>query len=309
MKETNQNNRKELSIREHLIRECDAMAKYAFASGLSVPGPLMESLEATKNMQSGGINKLTSVHERLAQIVAPATPRTILLLHTESEKEGVLNFLGPVPLIRRMMLASILSLIMFVTLSLSPDVSRTGGGILDSSGMELLLNELFYLSAAGLGASFGALFMANRYITEGTFDPKYESSYWIRFALGLIAGIILAEVITLVSDLEGGGLAKPALAMVGGFSAALVYRILNRLVETIESLFRGETREIIASKEQAAKTRYEDQLSQSRLKTATNLIHLQQQLDSGNPEQVKQNIKKILNELMPAGIYEEESQE
>lgn len=245
MKETNPNNVKELSIRDHLIRECDSMAKYAFASGLSVPGTLMESLEAAKNIQSGSINKLTGVHERLAQIVAPATPRTILLLHTESEKKGFLNFLGPVPLIRRMMFASILSLIMFVTISLSPDVSRTGGGILDSSGIELLLNELFYLSAAGLGASFGALFTANRYITEGTFDPKYESSYWIRFALGLIAGIILAEVITLVSEESLTGLAKPALAMVGGFSAALVYRILNRLVETIESLFRGETREIM----------------------------------------------------------------
>jgi hypothetical protein len=37
---------------------------------------------------------------------------------------------------------------------------------------------------AGLGACFAALFLANRYIAEGTFDPKYESSYWIRFILG-----------------------------------------------------------------------------------------------------------------------------
>lgn len=304
------NNIKELSMREHLIRECDAMAKYALASGLSVSEAVMESLETAKNMQSGGINRLTIIHKHLAQIVAPATPRTILLLDIESKKEGLFNFLGPVPLIRRMMLAAIISLISFVILSLSPDVNTEGGGILQSSGVPLLLNELFYLSAAGLGASFGALFTANRYITEGTFDPKYESSYWIRFTLGLIAGIILAEIITMVSDVSITGLAKPALAMVGGFSAAVVYRILYRIVDTVESLFRQDTREIIASKELETKTRYEEQLSQSRLKTATSLIRLQQQLDSGvSPEQLKNNLERILGELIPAEIYEEESKE
>ncbi len=308
MKESINPDNTEPSLRDYLISECEAMAKYAFASGLAVPGILMQKLETAKKMQDGGINQLTLVHERLAHIVAPATPRTILLLDTESQKKGVFKFLGPVPLIRRLMLAAILSLIAFVLLSLSPDVNTRGGGILESSGLPLLYNELFYLSAAGLGASFNALFTANRHITEGTFDPKYESSYWIRFALGLIAGIILAEIITLISDISFTGLAKPALAMVGGFSAAVVYRILNRLVETVDSLFRGETRDLIASSELAAKTRYEEQLSQSRLKTASNLMRLQQQLDSGaNPEQLKQNLKRILGELMPADVYEEEN--
>ena len=57
------------------------------------------------------------------------------------------------------------------------------------SGHVLLYNLLFLIAAAGLGASFQALFQANRYVVAGTFDPKYESSYWIRFVLGLIAGL------------------------------------------------------------------------------------------------------------------------
>lgn len=53
----------------------------------------------------------------------------------------------------------------------------------------------YYLAAAGLGVSFAALYKANTFIANGTFDPTYHASYWIRFFLGLIAGLILAIMV------------------------------------------------------------------------------------------------------------------
>jgi hypothetical protein len=42
---------------------------------------------------------------------------------------------------------------------------------------------------------------------------------------------------------DAGELSKPLLALLGGFSASVLYRILERLVQTVESLVRGETHE------------------------------------------------------------------
>jgi hypothetical protein len=41
------------------------------------------------------------------------------------------------------------------------------------------------------------------------------------------------------------GLAKPTLAMLGGFSSVVVYRILLRFVSIVESLIRGEKRDLV----------------------------------------------------------------
>ncbi len=90
-----------------------------------------------------------------------------------------------------MVAAAIIYLICFIVISLSPYVNTASlaKGIFASSGLVLLLNLIFLLTAAGLGACFTALFQANRYIADGTFDSKYESSYWIRFVPGLMAGM------------------------------------------------------------------------------------------------------------------------
>ena len=79
------------------------MASHALASGMKVPGNLLQTLfqcggsgrsEETKvgveDKPSGScgelhlrVNQLAQVHERLADIVTPATPRTIAILNDE----------------------------------------------------------------------------------------------------------------------------------------------------------------------------------------------------------------------------------
>jgi hypothetical protein len=175
-----------------------------------------------------------------------------------------------------------------------------------------VLNLSFLLAAAGLGACFAGLFQANRYIANSTFDPKYESSYWIRIVLGLMAGMILSELIPL--DIFGGGgaensgsgvttstqaLGKPVLALLGGFSAAAVYRIIARIIDALESLVWGDGKETTAAQEQAARAQFESQLTQNRLSLASNLTKIQQKLGSGaSPEELKQELDKIMNNLI-----------
>ena len=169
------------------------------------------------------LDELARAHASLARLIPPATPRGILLLN-RGRQYGRFRWLGPVRLIRQMLIAVILLLVGFVVLALSPYINHQRGhipGFRDS----LLVNELFYLRAGGLGAAFYALFTAYQYIAAGTYDTTYESSYWIRFILGLIAGVLAFADSGQLRQLPGN-VTRPLLALLGGFSAAVLYRIL-----------------------------------------------------------------------------------
>ena len=341
-----------LSMRGEILHECQAMARYAFASGLKVPGALMETLNrymAEEKKEATGLpeeqdtmapsgnpacenptvshqelshyaRNLAMIHGQLADIIAPATPRTVLLLANEEAKGSMWRFLGPVPLIRRMMLVAIISLIGLILVSLSPEVNGHPKhfSLLLNSGFSLLLNEIFLLSAAAIGASFAALFQANRYIQEATFDPLYESSYWIRFVLGILAGTMLASLLPIESYIkENGkvisgslqGFGQPLLALLGGFSASAVYRILTRLTAAVEALVRGDTRELLAVQELAAKTRYTEKTVQHRLQLSSKLSKLQQLINSSaNPEELRQELERIQGDLITPGSNEENTE-
>lgn len=319
MQQNSKNNHaQKVSLKAQLMLECTAMAKHAFASGLQVPGQTIRVLDdftGTVSTPTGGdeseggsmdMAPLIQAHERLVKIVEPAKPRTILLMDNETGQPGILKFLGAVPFIRRMMLAAIICLLLFITISLSPEINNKpeSWDLFRSSGWALLLKELFLLSAAGLGASFTALFKANRYIVEGTFDPKYESSYWIRFSLGFIAGMILATLIP-IEESVNADFGKPLLAMLGGFSADLVYRVISRIIETLESLFRGDTRTLVQAKEEQAKARASEEDIQNRVKAASNILKIQQEIDpTMEPEDIKKKMGKLLTDMV--GIDAEE---
>lgn len=311
-----------LSLQEQLMLECEAMAKCVFASGMKVPGPVVQMLasllaarplpvqteagavehgtpiQGTENPQ-GYLRQLAQVHEQLSGIVAPAKPKTILLMATENKRHPILRLLGPVPLIRGLMVLAVLSLVLLLLISIS---SQVDGNVnwAEQSGLKLLLNELFIVSAAAIGASFSALFVAHKYISKGTFDPKYDYSYWIRFVLGLISSTILALLIPVQDDTLRVA-AKPTLAMLGGFSVTVVYRLLNRMVETVETLIYGDAKETVEVHLQAAKTKAEEENVQSKLKLAAKLVSLKDQLGSDLVDQdlLKKKLNQILQEIVP----------
>lgn len=307
-----------IGLVEQLYRESRAMAEYAFTNGLKVPAAAVTVLERLQipgiALEKGGqprdtadIEALVGVHTTLSRLVSPAKPRTIVLLDKEKSTGGALRFLGPVSLIRQLMLAALICLVLFIGLTLSKSVDSAGGNILKSSGIPLLLNLLFYLSAAGLGASFAALYKANHYITNGTFDPTYHASYWIRFFLGLIAGLLLSVLISdkvfnnsqLHQGLLEPGIVRPLLAILGGFSADVAYTVLSRLVETVESLFQGSTKNLIANKVSEEKNQLAQTQTQQQMKLATDLVNLQQQLSQGGDSEHAAAISKLLSDLLP----------
>jgi hypothetical protein len=308
------------ALGEQLLHECKAMARFALSTGLKIPGKLIQDLEAVSAQEPSygvkwaertkgevpeqgensegtpptpsprtDIQQLTKIHGRLAEIVAPATPRSILAI--QSTKRGIPS------LISRMMLAAGVSfalLIGAISLKFLESESGTPGGWTE------LVDQLRYLAAAGLGASFFSLFKANRYVVNGTFDPTFETTYWVRFSLGLIAGTMLANL-----EIGTGDFAKPTLAALGGFSADAVQRILTRLVDALSSLVRGETGEILAAQQQAMKARLAEQAGQQRLKMASNLIGLQRKVGAEAHEELRQKLEHMIDDLIVMDKEEE----
>lgn len=307
------------TLREQLYLEAHAMAEYALSTGHKVPSSVIRTLDEVEPtvtatdqpppLSEKHIDALLQAHNTLSRIVDPAMPRTILLLDMEQEAGGLWRFLGPISLIRQMMVAALISLLLFIVLGLSPNVNQDGGNILSSDGLPLLQNLLFFLAAAGLGASFHGLYKANSYITAGTFDPTYHASYWIRFFLGLIAGLFLSVLISEKAfNTSGGtnglleeGIVRPLLAMLGGFSADLGYTILNRLVETTESLFRGSAKHLVDTRVQQEKLEMDSQVGQQQLRLASELLQIQGLMATGEaPESARRRLDKLVTELLPA---------
>ena len=132
---------------DRLLQESELMATYALASGLKVPEAAVQALAvaalqgssaeakltaangrdlSARNREPGddaapqhwvesSIRQLTYAHNRLVDIVAPATPRTILFLETSTRQAGSWGFLGKVPFVRRMMYAILYLLGLIVT--------------------------------------------------------------------------------------------------------------------------------------------------------------------------------------------------
>ncbi len=308
-----------LDLRKQIYMECKSMAKFALAKGKPVPASIIKSIEAFEDHSSNGnaenalplirreidVSALIDAHDLLARLIEPATPQTVLLLYVEQKTQTVLKFLGPVSLVRQLMLAAVISLTIFITLLASPFINGTNlaADVLSADGVEQLVRLIFYVGAAGLGASFTALYTANTYISKGTYDPCYQSSYWIRFLLGIIAGLLLALLISEHSIQGDGmlskGIVRPLLAILGGFSADLLYTFLNRMVETFKSLFEGSSQNIIDAKAQEAKAKLAELEIERKMNLTQNLLQMQQQMSAEtDPEQIKQQFNEMLQNIM-----------
>ncbi|EWY41256.1 hypothetical protein N825_31690, partial [Skermanella stibiiresistens SB22] len=246
-----------VTLTRRVALECDAMARHALGTGLKLPDSLTTSLELIELALAGGavpLATLATIHSQLADVVAPAAPRTIYLLQVDQANQNWKSCLGPLPSIRRLVIGAAFFTSLFVLSSLSGAINHANlaSDIYSLDGIKALLVLIFLMSAAAMGGCFHALFIAHGFIGAGTYDPNLESSYWIRIGMGLIAGLVLSQMIPLGPEVNPASgtapaassaetFSKPLLALLGGFSATLVYTILQRLVETVESLFKVKT--------------------------------------------------------------------
>lgn len=316
------------SLKEQLVRESCSMVRRLVTNGSRVPPSLIQAADDFETALAQGkpvdMTALAGTHERLARLVSPAKPGTLYLLDVNFHQHGrEASSLGPVKLVRQLVRVAMVCVAVFIALSVVALVDAHSA--IDVFGVEpepgqppaaddhrmliikIILQRVFWLAAAGIGASFAMLFALNDQITARTFDPDETPAYWVKFFLGLVAGFILVALIPLDS---GGGaqgatngaqaLGPPTVALLGGFSASAVYRILTRMVEALESVFTGGAKEQAAAAEKNAVSRAADESSQARMAVAGQLVDIQQQLAAGMPsEQAAAKIRQVVAALVP----------
>ncbi|WP_437320229.1 hypothetical protein [Sorangium sp. So ce385] len=294
-------------LRDQLAEDVNDMARHALSAGVKLPRSVLSVLDALDEHGSRvEIARLLEAHEALTHAIAPAHPSAIRALTRRRGAAG--RFL---PIVGSMAAAGVIALVSFIGLSLSEYTNSSKyGNIFQASGIPLLVNELFYLSAAGLGASFAGLSKIERDLRTGTFDPRYQWAYWTRFMIGIIAGLTLATLLNVgFSPMSGTDaiaseqhLSAAALALLGGFSSSAVHRLLNRMVEAVETLLRGGIEEATAAHEQAFKARLALQELQGRMRMAASLAELQREMSRSGDVAA---IAKQLDELSQTVLHGE----
>ncbi|HLL03562.1 MAG TPA: hypothetical protein VK539_23460 [Myxococcaceae bacterium] len=387
-------------LKKQLLHECESMVEFIATSGGQVPQEAMQAFETAQDLKG-----IVAVHGQLTKLVAPATPKGIVLMR-EFKRPG-LNLLGPIPIVRGMMLFALLCLTTYISINLQGDnigvkeeavgqsqgsaatkpatsaeeegaqagrvagekageeagrsagaendneeageeagrvagtrageeagrlAGQEAGAALDATATdkerleegrkkgeeagatagkdagekaakklkwysltEFALIELMLLALAGLGASFASLFEINKHIVQRNFDPGSQISYWLKCFLGLMAGFILATLIPFSKTASDFG--QPLLALLGGFSGSAVHSMLVRLVESLESLVKGSSQEMVEAHERAMKARSAEELLQQRMKLASSVIQLRQKLADSKDQQA---VNSLLDTLMGA---------
>lgn len=252
---------------------------------------------------------LIGAHQRLALLLEPARPSTIRLV--SGDPPAAFPWLGSIRLVRMLVGLVVALAPLFVLLGLQfgdeaddvyvdvvdanvvdaedgesdsedgkpvsqircpqpeePDQADCG---VASDSLRTFGVAMYLIVAAAAGAIFAALTKAKGYIDNLSYDERYESSYWVRVALGVVSGLILTTILNRV--LFGAGettstarfnITLPLLAVVGGFSSDLVYRILQKVLDAIQSLFSASPSELEQTAKADAETRLRDEFAQTR---------------------------------------------
>ena len=264
---------------EQMAHECEAMAQHALSTGRTVPVEVVERLDqalstpgapaaaATPGRRSSDdasreeagdgnapaaemspLASLSMAHAALAQIISPATPEAVLLTANQRATHPLWYALGSLPIVRQMLGLAIFSLFALLGIVLSAEVNTVNMGktMLELTGYPLFVKEVWLVSAASLGSCFQNLHRLNVVISDGTYDPRFQSTYWTRWVMGVISGIILSQLVyvfllkapTTDASAVSATIGQPLLALLGGYSGDLVHGILSHTLDTVASFFR-----------------------------------------------------------------------
>jgi hypothetical protein len=306
------------SIRDKLIMQMHAgaraMASHALGTGLPVPPWVL----ATIARLDGGVERrlevplreIARVYQELARTVAPATPELLLMLYQGNDESRLKRTFGHIRITRRFMLAAVVAIVSFVLISLSSYINDPASGdFFTSSGLPLFVNELFFLSSAAIGAAFSNLFQVNREIMNGTYRPKDEPTYWVQFTLGIVAGLLMSTVLNISSIAPQDDAAfsrlnfgSALLALLGGFSSSVVQKVIQRIIDALETIVRGSAEQEIRVREQAGRLRMEERLARERMRTTLMLNDIQRRLGAGeDPEAVRALLEETSRSVLSDG--------
>jgi hypothetical protein len=163
--------------------------------------------------------------------------------------------------------------------------------------------------ASLIGGIFYVMFALSRQLASGSFDRNWEGRYTILIILGGLAGSALAFLIVQPAQVPGSNtpdsaslevfLTRPLLALLGGFSARAVYRVLERLVGTVEALIKGSGEEMVAAQEREAQARAAAEALSSRAETVQQLLEVNARINEGaNASSLRDEIDNLIRKLM-----------
>ncbi len=219
------------------------LLKYALGTGKRMPEKIKELL------RQDTLNNVIQVYQELSLLIRPAIPGSVLYLEEQRSKYRHLKFLGSVPIVCYLMLVGIISFLTLVFSSCSPMVNEANlaHGLLNSSGLDLLVNLLFISSVSCLGSVFSLLPKINEQIRQATYLPGSDMYYWSTLMLGIFGGLIMGELLCLNYDIPGTPVKFDTIvfALMGGFASESVFLILKSIMAKIQQLVAGEAREDI----------------------------------------------------------------
>lgn len=222
-------------IINELKKEIDGMLSYAIYNGISI------NTEVNSLIQNDTQGDLIQAYNLLIKNVAPAKPKSIDYIKKLYEEEEGKSVFYKLPLVRNLMLLTLLFLLFFVLTGMSHDVNNDSldEGLMNNHGLSLLLNIGFLASVSGLGVLFFLLKKISSSISEGTLIPEETIIYISQIMLGIISGLILSEIISFYSTnpKEIDLFSKSILALIGGFSSDSIFVILQGIIDKVKSIF------------------------------------------------------------------------
>ena len=301
-----------LPIEEYLV-DIKRMLRRCRDQGMQVPDAVARDISQALGTRGTSpdetrLEVMLRVHGSLSAIIAPATPRSLAATEFNwNDARSVRTYV----LLTILIIGALVGLVGYVmtldshgapvsvnsALGWVAQSTDVGNGRLMQSALNVvapvattsisksaLLMQLNYLFAAMLGAAFNGLLTGYNYLKNRSFDPDYVAVYLIRFVVGLLAGVVLAN---LGSEFFQGDetlrkLGPGIIALLGGYSAEAVRQILDRLVEVLITAVKGK-----------------DTTTEERLNVAKEVLPIAQAAasHSGTPEEVKTRIDALMRKL------------
>ena len=218
-----------------LSREINSMLSFAVYNGITV------NTNVNSLIQNSNVDDLINAHNILCKNVAPATPKSIEFTNQLHKKGKGKSLFYKLPLVRNLIILALLFLAIFIVTGISPDVNNDSldKGIMRNHGLPLLLNIGYLASVSGLGVLFYLLKNVSKSIKEAILLPEESIEYMAQIVLGIIAGLILAEILSIyITDPNNINLFnKSILALIGGFSSDAIFSILQGVIDRIKAIF------------------------------------------------------------------------
>ncbi|PWG05851.1 hypothetical protein DIS07_05260 [Polaribacter aquimarinus] len=218
-----------------LSKEINSMLSFAVYNGIIV------NTEVNTLIQNSNVDDLINAHNLLCKNIAPATPKSIGFTKQLNQDSNGKSIFKKLPLLRNLILLALFFLVAYIATGMTTEVNNDSldKGMMNNSGVPLLLNVVYLGSVAGLGVLFYLLKDVSTSLKNGSLIPENAISYLSQIILGIIAGLIMSEIIAFyTSDPQKINLFnKSVLALIGGFSSDAIFSILQGIINRIKNIF------------------------------------------------------------------------